>query len=232
MRPRLTQALGLAPDDLLLDTPVLLRHKEGRRAIVQYDVEIACCDGTRRRQTLLGKLRVKGPDYKRRASMMICALPGSMDAPLDGSGCQPTGAALMTYTYGSRTRSRDGPLPISCGPRPTRPCLRASVPRWPHCTRTVSVANREWSLDDEYGVLEAALNRSARIFHPIASAHSDISRGAAKASCPRARTVVRHSPGFLFRPGIGRLRCSLAGRSRPLRAWRSGDRHWKFPCAP
>lgn len=178
MHPLLTQALGLSPDKLLLNAPVLLRHKEGSRAIVQYEVEIACGDGTRRCQTLLGKLRVKGPDYRTprvHADLRAAGLDGR--APRQVGVPAPRGRIDDLHLW----------LQDKVPGRPAADFLRpeADVAVFARIGaalaalhQTESVTNREWSHDDEFEVLEAALNRSAAHLPTQAHALRAISLGA------------------------------------------------------
>jgi Ser/Thr protein kinase RdoA (MazF antagonist) len=160
MRPRLAQVLGFASEDVRLAAPVLLRHKKGRRALVGYHLELACNDSAGR-QTLLGKLRAKGPDHH--TPRVHAAL---RDAGLDGSAPHRVGVPAPRGQIGDLQlwlqETAPGRTVADFLQPDTDPAPFARVgAALARLHRLAPVTQRMWTLEDETRVLDTALRNAA-----------------------------------------------------------------------
>jgi Ser/Thr protein kinase RdoA (MazF antagonist) len=174
MRAQLVAALG--PDVAQADiTAQLLREKPGRRALVRYDI------ATDPPRAILAKLRVKRPD--RRTPALHTAL---RTAGLDGRAPHFTG---VPASLGTTTRPAAWLQPVIDGPTLTE-CLLAGSATAAAARAGQALArlhksevdcNRNWSLADEIGVLERALDLAKLALPDHQDALSQIARSARKA---------------------------------------------------
>ncbi|CTQ31884.1 phosphotransferase [Jannaschia rubra] len=150
MRPLLEHALGQGVEVVGVD---LLRHKPGRRALVRYDMDLD--DGTK--VPLLGKLRAKGPDL--RTPKVHDALRA---AGLDGQGSGGVGVPKVRGMVARPALWLQEEVPG----RVLTDLLRPGSETGPARRTGEALARlhgagtrapRDWSMDDELGVLDRAL---------------------------------------------------------------------------
>jgi aminoglycoside phosphotransferase (APT) family kinase protein len=155
--PALAAALGYAAGTLRRCEVRLVRHKPGRRAIVRYEIE--CTEG--RAETLLGKLRAKGPDRQTarvQADLRAAGLDGS--AP-DGVGVPAPRGHIDSLHLWLQEAVPGEPLARHISPGADLAPVARTGAALARLHATAPVSDRRWTLADEADVLDDALRRAA-----------------------------------------------------------------------
>ncbi len=156
MLPVLSNVLGDAPGTLRRCDVKLLRHKPGRRAIVCYEIERT--EG--RTETLLGKLRAKGPDLRTarvHAALRAAGLDGS--AP-DGVGVPAPRGRIDSLHLWLQEVVAGNPLAQYLLPDADPSPFARTGAALARLHLTAPVTDRRWTLADEADVLDHALRRA------------------------------------------------------------------------
>lgn len=170
----LAGVLGVAPVNITLAPPMLVRHKRGRRAMVAYELESGRLNAGPIH--LLGKIRAKGLD--RRTPQVHDAL---RQAGLDGStgvGVPPVAGTVAAFDMWLQVRIPGTLLAGLLDPDgPLDPFRRTGAALAP-LHAAPAAADRGWSMADEADVLDRALTRAAAARPADSDACSAIARAA------------------------------------------------------
>ncbi len=185
MAPRLAQLLGLAPDGVRLLPPCLMRHKRGRRSLIEYAVQGG--------PVLLGKMRAKGLDQRAHDIQHALWRAGLNEASRDGIavpeplGCLPeldmwVQRRVAGETVGTLLGTEAGQAAILRAAEALSRLHKAEVP-----------AQRSWRLMDEMAMLHRRLNETITR-HPDLSvpiqAIADTADGLARLLPTHASTAI------------------------------------------
>jgi aminoglycoside phosphotransferase (APT) family kinase protein len=174
-------ALGLKAERL--DRAELIRHKPGRRALIRYNLT----DGARSR-SMIGKMKARRPDVRTPALHDALRAGG-----LDGRGPHRVG---VPRSYGRiddlslwlQEAVPGRPLTDLLSPSSSTGASRRAGAALAHLHRTSVETSRCWTMDDEVGVLDRALD-AARAIMPDAAQDIDSVMAGARALASRLGAV-------------------------------------------